>query len=477
MLAMEIIYLTGRVTSKRIDEDGEVEFPPDWVRVYYSLAAAYFEAGEPAQERDILRWLEEVGPPEIMAPLPAGSSRVMDAFVPVNDQTGHGPFSEQRRREGRRFTSLWLGLDRARVVYVWRNAALPGNRLSVLQGLCSRVAAIGHSSSMVRLIAMDREPEISEDMVTWQPAQHGQDVFRIPFPGLLDQLPGFHDRYCRTALRGKLPAVPHPYRRGGDTGPAVALFGRSGGFQPFWTLRLVQGPPVPGLTGPFLANSLRKAILAKWQELHGNIPELVSGHTPGGGALDRPHMACVALPAVGHRYSAGHIVALAVTLPRDAPRDLEDRLISTLQSIHFLQTTGGRWELEFIGRAHPSDAPISALSSRWAGPSQTWASVTAVVLDRHPNRLFSEETKRYLAAACERLGVPQPVSVSVQPASAVPGVPLARNFPPYDKAPTAPRVHAVLRFSEPITGPLLLGRGKHCGLGLFVPWRDGSDAS
>jgi CRISPR-associated protein Csb2 len=30
-------------------------------------------------------------------------------------------------------------------------------------------------------------------------------------------------------------------------------------------------------------------------------------------------------------------------------------------------------------------------------------------------------------------------------------------------------VHAVLRFARPVAGPLVLGRGRYRGLGLFLP--------
>ena len=56
----------------------------------------------------------------------------------------------------------------------------------------------------------------------------------------------------------------------------------------------------------------------------------------------------------------------------------------------------------------------------WTAPSHTWASVTPVVLDKHPrtdpreDRVgWIEEVAAIVATACGRIGLPSPVEIDV----------------------------------------------------------------
>src|SRR5207247_1320625 len=76
------------------DDRSKAEWPPHPARVFSSLAATLFAEFPPRPgEREALRWLEQLGPPEIQA---SGASQrdVCTFFVPVNDGTVVGDFED-----------------------------------------------------------------------------------------------------------------------------------------------------------------------------------------------------------------------------------------------------------------------------------------------------------------------------------------------------------------------------------------------
>jgi hypothetical protein len=109
--------------------------------------------------------------------------------------------------------------------------------------------------------------------------------------------------------------------------------------------------------------------------------------------------------------------------------------------------------------------------SAYARASGTWASVTPVVLDRHPKG-NGRSVESVVAMACERIGLPAPVEIRVGFVSAVTGAPRDRDFHGSAKqVDNRQRRHVVIRFRERVRGPVMLGAGRFAGLGLCVPLR------
>ncbi|MGH7040804.1 MAG: hypothetical protein ACREFY_01570, partial [Acetobacteraceae bacterium] len=69
-----------------------------------------------------------------------------------------------------------------------------------------------------------------------------------------------------------------------------------------------------------------------------------------------------------------------------------------------------------------------------------------------------------------------PESVAVTPVSPFLGAGHARALPPYDEGGEGMcryQTHVVVRFAQVIIGPLLVGRGRFRGYGLFRPFTEG----
>ena len=62
-------YLTGYAVATDPGDRQRVEWPPHPARVFMALAAAWFETGEDADEKEALEWLERIeSEPELHLP-------------------------------------------------------------------------------------------------------------------------------------------------------------------------------------------------------------------------------------------------------------------------------------------------------------------------------------------------------------------------------------------------------------------------
>jgi CRISPR-associated protein Csb2 len=227
-----------------------------------------------------------------------------------------------------------------------------------------------------------------------------------------------------------------------------------------------EGPPMPLPAGPPLASLLRRAALAVCD---GPIPEILSGHRLDGTPTTQPHVAFVALPDVGHPHADGHLLGLAAVLPRDLGGADRRRVLRALGRIERL-TLGraGIWVVERVG----AELPLQGLDPvAWTRPSLRWATVTPVVLDGFPSEPYGIEAEVVVATACQRIGLPRPAHVLLTPGPVVHGgLPWHAFFPRQrDGQARRPHVHAVITFTEPVRGPVLLGAGRYRGLGLCRP--------
>ncbi|MCF8082706.1 MAG: type I-U CRISPR-associated protein Cas5/Cas6 [Deltaproteobacteria bacterium] len=102
------------------------------------------------------------------------------------------------------------------------------------------------------------------------------------------------------------------------------------------------------------------------------------------------------------------------------------------------------------------------------GPARTWATVTPVILDRPPKKLKDERLRIAFSESIQFAGYPEPESVEISSFSLFKGAPPAFHIPA-----RKPRYHAIIRFREKIDGPVIAGRLRYFGIGLFRPLPDG----
>jgi CRISPR-associated protein Csb2 len=242
----------------------------------------------------------------------------------------------------------------------------------------------------------------------------------------------------------------------------------------YWSLNLA--------TTLRVTDVLRRAVLrVATQDLRlAVIPGVLSGHRENGAPLEAPHVAYFPLAFVSERYADGHLMGVAVALPRKEhwpQHEVERALVLTAIAGVREITLGslGVWRLV----PETSETPASALvPSTWtAAPlgDRRWASVTPLVFDVHPkekDRTAREEALvSMIRQACTRAGLPEPIDVRPTAVPASIGAPIAREFPSLRRKDGSQRLHThvVLDFAGRVIGPVLLGAGRYRGYGLCRP--------
>lgn len=509
-------FLTGVcVAAQHVNRD-VAEWPPHPARLYSALVASWGDAGEPDDERVALEALERFGPPEVIAPI-AGRRDVATHYVPPNDASMGRPGTRlpakadgikdaasvvpalRTNRQPRTFPATPVPDDSAVVWYAWPLATPDDDTRRALAALASRVASVGHSSSLVRL-GLQSAHETPAAAEHWRPEPSGSRSMRVPTPGRLSTL-----RQRFAAGRRPDPGAIVSYARVGSDQPAptVSVFAQD------WFVLRSAGGLIPALEAwPYVAWIMRRALIAlvdrhiapllSEAERAGVLGQL-SGHHPDGSPLEEPHVAFVPMANVGWtRYSTGAVLGAAIVLPRLGNRALlSDALAAAISRGAVVRPdadTGDRRVLPVtlgaLGEwwlAPASDDTRPSLSpSRYGRAATTWSTVTPLVLDRFPKQ--DGDVEAIIAAACNHVGLPVPERIETHKHAAVVGSPPARPRRDVPEGPGAwrlrwrdergttvdrfrnrPLTHVTLTFSEPVTGPLLLGAGRYHGLGLCMP--------
>lgn len=462
MLAVRCEFLLGTYQAAAPGNVGEPEWPPHPARLHAALVAAGWALGDgsfPASARASLESLEQAAPPLIRAPAPVAARRSPEVFVPRNLSPGEVSDIRGRLRRGadpgrqmgrvsRRFPTVVPGDEP--VWFVWPD--FPEEDAETLAWLAREIPYLGSSRSPVCCDVVDEAPE-----PTHSPANGGATIaLRAASTGFTAALLG--DRYaCPPPVAATLvpygPSRPRPSQSVQYASPFGALIVR----------RLAKGFPLTLLHAQLVTSAFRRAVLAHAGD---GAPPVLHGHG------HNPHAAFLGLPNVGHSAATGQIMGLAVAVPRGADERDADAVAHAVRSVERLtfHRSVEPWRLL---DPDPDAGLRTLMPDRWAGPARRWQTVTPVILDRFPK---SKRDGGYVTALREAVrislknaGVPEPAELSV---SRTPWLPGALPAGAYGGQPPGLRVHVDAHFAEPLRGPMMVGRGRYLGLGLFVPVHD-----
>lgn len=450
-LALRCELLTGVYqAADPFGGPGDGEWPPHPFRLHAALLASACERGGEAPDPDdvaVLRWLERQGAPAISCAPKAVARDAPLAFVPRNPLAIEFARARDNTRKSGRYVSAWQRNGRrfpARVpedpviTYQWPAVAdIP----SALERLATGVCWLGSSRSPVGCALDDSPPP-----ATLAPGGGRGQSLRVAGPGTTDAM---------LASRHVWPTTVEPPIASYTDRTAVAVETQRDRPNVFGTL-LVRGlrRTRPDLrSAGVVCAALRAAVLSHAGD---EAPAALHGHG------DAPHAAYLALGDVGRSHATGLIVGVALALPAELDAEARAACGEAFSAV-------GTFSLgRDLAPLHLDDeATASALRpERWIGPSRQFSTATPVILDRFPRRgrTAEDELARSLAYS-GFTGELERVEVLAGPA--VRGGALVGGLD--GELPPGRRVHARITFAEPVRGPIVAGRGRFRGVGLFVP--------
>jgi CRISPR-associated protein Csb2 len=206
-----------------------------------------------------------------------------------------------------------------------------------------------------------------------------------------------------------------------------------------------------------LSRVLRRAVMARVQSVIGErerLPSFFSGHNADGAPIrrsDSSHLAFAFDPASRRLLIlAPHLIERRP--PTEQEREYLHRLDVAVEG--FRQLRAGSAGLLTLSLGSVGENREDSIF----GHSRTWQSLTPYLVTRHTKGVGAAGS---LAAdvrvECGRLGLPEP-RVASSNVRGVPGTGLIADIR--------------LTFRRSVSGPLLLGRTRHLGGGLFQPVRE-----
>lgn len=474
MLAIEVEYLLGRAVATDVSRRDEAEWPPHPTRLFSALVDALSDVTsheEHAACEGALRWLEAQSPPEIAASVGRDLSmrKSVKIFVAVNDEVADAkniraaPLADMRSRQERFFPAV-VPAD-PRVYFAWPASEPTAAHRAALEALASRVPYLGHSSSVVRIRCVDATPPR-----TLGPALVGDVLLRVPGPGRLDRLNAVHAVRQNDTLVQPPKGREVPYAELGAQGRAIPR-GPHGAARVF----AFEGAHFGIDETAWVTHRFRAAFLSR---VGASAGDMLTGHAHDGARATRAHVAFVPLANVLGEHADGAIKGMAIVIPRDADEATLIKIDTAANLIPAL-VFGARGEVSLRpltddqadGGREVRDALFSLRFGRYCAVADTWMSVTPVALGRHPKPEKGLTEEEVLLRDFADVGLPPPVEVRLENTSFARRAPPARRFHRGEISALRGRVlrHVLVRFAEPVRGPILVGAGRHMGFGLLIP--------
>lgn len=518
-LCIAVRWLDDRYHGQ--NRDGAAEWPPSPLRLLQAMVAAAGRGGDlPQQARDALKWLEtlcENAPPVIIAP-EATHGRPYLRYVPNNDADNSQKREREKRLSEKVVVPTYL-MDGRTIHYVWNLVAPEAEKWEQHKGSLSAtsraLAAFGWGVDLATGDAqlLDDQKVCSLRGQRWEPMRGNSEYgLRVPIRDTVDELIQRHRKLLSQIQPEGREAEPPPlrqfrrweYRRTSDPAapPTIcfALVRPEGGYRAFDPVRNIAR--VAGLVRHATKRAAESA--GGWPDTAG----FVLGHGEAQGEKHR---------SVGNRRFA--YLPLPSIQPRGASRSavvgsVRRVCLTVLEAGHEAKIDWASRMLAGQALIREETGEIAALLSplaqqdkvlgRYLGSACEWASVSPVVLPGYDDpahyrrrlakgEVSAQEQRRLLEALHRRTekllrkairdaGFPDELAVHAdidwRDAGFWQGTERAGSYTVPDHLTRFPRLHVRLRWRDAagqpvkVTGPICLGGGRFCGLGLFAASED-----
>lgn len=478
------------------NDGGEPEWPPSPLRIYQALVAAaaarwrgslFTDYATPALER--LAALR----PLIVTPEIRRTRTPYRMYVPHNagdlmTSAWHRGDADASMAKHRTAKDVWPtrivceGEELAAIRYVY---SLPPTDpeseqvAKVISEAALSITHLGHGIDMVTanaaLVDVGTVSELPGER--WTPATGGCSRLRTPQSGTLDGLIRRHRAYLnRIGPEGFTPAPRLAEFDMVDYKSTSTLSAR-----PFAVFDLLNDDDsrfsyaqeklihiagmVRHLAIASMTRSRPEGVPDDW------VDRYVAGHVKPGDTNHR-QFSYLPLPSIGHAHTDPSVRRVMIAAPAG-----DERFVN-----HLARLLAGQ-QLKPTNQAklpHPPTLVRARAGNliRYTEPANTWASVTPVILPGHDDHK-PEKRRRLVEKALRQSGIDQPCEFECSPfpnfQKSLPAFKYGRDkllqgYVRPDHLLNQTAVHLKLRFSgnTKMPGPLVIGSGRHCGLGLMA---------
>jgi len=464
------------------------------LRLFQALVAAsaarWNERTELSSSLPALRWFETLPNPTILAPEVVAADHPYRLYVPdnVGDKVGaawvrarDASIAGYRVEKDVRPMHLWG--DAVHYLYPLLDCSCP--HLNMLSEAARSITHLGWGIDMAvgdaRIISGEEAAALPG--YCWLPTPTGGILLRAPIEGTLDDLMGRHKvSLVRMSMsnKGFKPVPPlrayrvQSYRRA-DQPPqrpyrVFELRNIDGSLFRYPQSKLVHlAGMVRHLAKEEMIASPPAGVDDDWVETY------VVGHVLEREGNHHRQLSYLPLPSLGHPYADPGVRRIMIAAPVG-----DDALLS-----HVTRRLVGRPLKPLLGNEFgEADPPVLVpvrgdnVSRFYTRPADTWHSFTPVILPGHDDRK-PEKTRKLIEKALRQSGIDQPCEFEWSTFSRFPKALSAHKYDRNgrlagyirpDHLLTQTAVHLTLRFKDglKVPGPLVIGAGRHCGLGLFA---------
>lgn len=487
-LSLTVTFATGRYHGRASDE--ELEFPPSPSRLFQALIAgshcgAYGLVH--ADKRDqALRWLESLEPPVIETPASRETGRGMTNYVPNNDNQvplAHVPNSGHVRTAKPLLAMAFPA--GSEVLYRWR---FEGEREAIESAavICSMARLVTHLGQHQDTVYV--RGEVSADApASGQadvrlPIEKSDGVWSSPKAGALD---AYRRRYQAWLNGDSKDNVPVPARRVDYRPPGTISFDAPMALFELWESNSERRKPFDPRDLRQPAAMVRHAMI-EWLDARPAFREhygaeltsrLIAGHetdeqyrTQFNGA----HIACVPIPSLHEEGKADGWMRRVLLIGFGCEEETAAELFeSVTDGINGADLKDRSAKVGYLKKASSSDSVLRLFIGKEKA-YRVWRTVTPIVMTGLMRRGRGAEA--LIARALKQAGVGENDIESIAAFSG-PVVPKTVHALDYrieknSYLAQTPRYHAEVIFKRPIIGPLVVGRGRHSGFGLMLPYRE-----
>lgn len=477
-LNLTVTFATSRYHGRCGEE--ELEFPPSPSRLFQALIAGSYcgiYGKVHTDERDrALQWLESLSPPVIEVPTHFEAGRGLTNYVPNNDDQiaqAHVPNSGHVRT-AKPLLAMVFPAGKA-LLYRWRfeSNQETDEYAAVICAMARLITHLGqHQDTVyVRGEVVD-DTEISDGANTMKPIEKADGDWSAPKEGALE---AYQQRY-QTWLRGESKDnVPVPERRVRYHSPGTISFDAPMALFELWSNedeRRAYDPRDLRQPAAMVRHAMIEWLAARpaFRQRYGEelTARLIAGHEADK-QHNGAHIACVPIPSLNAEGLADgwirRVLLIGFGCTEKSAVEIFEGVTDGINGAELKDQGTG---VGYLKKASLNDSVLQLFTRK---AYRVWRTVTPIIMTGLMRRGRGAEV--LIARALKQIGVNEDDVESIASFSGpiIPKTARALDYHIEQNSYLAqtPRYHAEIVFKRPVLGPLVVGRGRHCGFGLMLP--------